>query len=52
MITRDRIKKLIDEGKTEDEVVALKPMAEFDKEWGAWFINPERFLWLSYKSLK
>jgi glyoxylase-like metal-dependent hydrolase (beta-lactamase superfamily II) len=32
--SHDRIKKLFDEGKTEQEVVALKPLADLDSTWG------------------
>ena len=32
--SHDRIKKLFDEGKTEDEVIALKPLADLDATWG------------------
>lgn len=32
--SQDRIKKLFDEGKSEDEVVAAKPLADLDKSWG------------------
>ena len=32
--SHDRIKKLFDEGKTEQEVVALKPLADLDATWG------------------
>jgi len=31
---RDRIRKLRDEGKTEAEVVAAKPLADLDAKWG------------------
>jgi cyclase len=31
--SHDRIKKLFDEGKTEEEVVALKPLADLDATW-------------------
>ena len=31
--SRDRIKKLFDEGKTEEEVIALKPLADLDATW-------------------
>jgi glyoxylase-like metal-dependent hydrolase (beta-lactamase superfamily II) len=31
--SHDRIKKLIDEGKTEAEVIALKPLADLDATW-------------------
>jgi glyoxylase-like metal-dependent hydrolase (beta-lactamase superfamily II) len=32
--SHDRIKKLFDEGKTEAEVIALKPLADLDATWG------------------
>ena len=32
--SRDRIEKLFDEGKTEQEVLALKPLADLDAKWG------------------
>ena len=33
--SRDRIQKLFDEGKTEEEVLALKPLADLDAKWAA-----------------
>ena len=32
--SHDRIKKLFDEGKTEQEVIAAKPLADLDATWG------------------
>jgi len=32
---RDRVKKLYDAGKTEEEVLAAKPLADLDTKWGA-----------------
>jgi cyclase len=32
---RDRVKKLYDEGKTEEQVLAMKPLADLDAKWGA-----------------
>jgi cyclase len=32
---RDRVKKLFDEGKSEQEVLAAKPLADLDTKWGA-----------------
>ncbi len=32
--SHDRIKKLFDEGKSEDEVIAAKPLADLDATWG------------------
>ena len=33
IVSRDRIKKLFDEGKTEQEVIDLKPLADLDAKW-------------------
>jgi cyclase len=35
VISRDRIERLFREGKTEQEVVALKPLADLDAKWAA-----------------
>ena len=31
--SRDRIEKFFNEGKTEQEVIALKPLADLDAKW-------------------
>ena len=49
---RGNLKTLIDQGKTEDEVVAAKPTAEFDAGWGGGFMNAETFTRFAYQSLK
>jgi len=49
---RGNIKTLIDQGKTEDEVVAAKPTEEFDAAWGQGFMTPENFIRFAYQSLK
>jgi len=49
---RDRIKKAIQEGKTLDQTVALKPTAEFDAAWGGGFLKPDAFVALVYGGLK
>jgi cyclase len=49
---RDRIAKLIKEGKTEDEVVAAKPFADFQAKNGATDMASANFERLIYKSLK
>ena len=41
---RDRMQKLMDQGKSLDEIIALKPNADLDKAWGEAFLNPEMFL--------
>lgn len=43
----DRVSKLVEEGKTYEEVVAANPTAEYDDKWG----NPERFLTGLYQQL-
>ena len=47
----DRVAVLTAEGRTAEEVVAAKPSAEFDAEWGGYFIGPELFVRLVYKGV-
>jgi glyoxylase-like metal-dependent hydrolase (beta-lactamase superfamily II) len=51
--SRDRIEKLFNEGKTEEEVVALKPLADLDAKWAAdnpqLAINHTRNVYNSFK---
>jgi glyoxylase-like metal-dependent hydrolase (beta-lactamase superfamily II) len=49
---RANIKTLVDQGKSEDEVLAAKPTAEFDADWGKGFMNAENFTRFSFQSLK
>jgi glyoxylase-like metal-dependent hydrolase (beta-lactamase superfamily II) len=49
VVVRDRIQKLVDQGKSADEVVAAKPTADLDAKWGA---QPERFVRGAYHSLR
>lgn len=46
-----RIRLLVEEGKTADEVVALKPTINFDAEWAWEFMPPERWTRLMYDSV-
>jgi glyoxylase-like metal-dependent hydrolase (beta-lactamase superfamily II) len=48
---REKIQSLIDQGRSEDDVVAAKPTAEWDAQWGTGFMNPENFTRFSYRSL-
>jgi glyoxylase-like metal-dependent hydrolase (beta-lactamase superfamily II) len=48
---RDRIKALVDQGRSEDEVVAAKPTAEWDATMGAGFMSGERFTRLAYQGM-
>jgi glyoxylase-like metal-dependent hydrolase (beta-lactamase superfamily II) len=49
---RGSIQSLIDQGRTEDQVVAAGPTAEFDAAWGQGFMNAEQFTRFAYQSLK
>ena len=40
---RDNVSTLINDGKSEAEVVAANPLAEFDARWGDGFVNAELF---------
>ncbi len=46
-----RIETAIAEGKSEDEVVAMTPSAEFDAAWGGGFLKPELFVRIAYRDL-
>lgn len=37
MTIRNRVQTMIDEGKTIDEIIELKPTAEYDEAWGQGF---------------
>ena len=51
--SRDRIQKLFEEGKSEEEVIALKPLADLDAKWAAGnpqlAINHTRNVYNSFK---
>lgn len=47
-----RMEKLISENKTLEEVLALKPNADIDEEFGKGFLNPEKFLSILYSLIK
>jgi hypothetical protein len=51
---RARVQKLIDEGKSEDEVVAAKPTKDFDARWvhQGNFVTGDAMTRLAYQSLK
>lgn len=42
MEARDRVRKLKAEGKSEDEIVAANPLADYDADWTWGFIDTER----------
>jgi len=45
---KERMQKLINQGKTLEEIIAIKPNADLDKNWGNGFLNPEAFLKVLY----
>jgi cyclase len=49
---RDRMAKLVKDGKTEQEVVAAKPFADFDAKLGATDQQSTNFIRVVYNSLK
>jgi glyoxylase-like metal-dependent hydrolase (beta-lactamase superfamily II) len=48
---RDKVATLKKQGKSLEEVIAAKPSAQTDQEWGNGFINPGRFLGLVYRGV-
>lgn len=48
---RDRIQALIDEGRSEDEVVAANPTARYDAQLGGGFMSAENFTRFAYQSM-
>jgi cyclase len=49
---RDRMAKLVAEGKSEDDVVAAKPFADFDAKWAPNDQASKNFIRVVYHSLK
>jgi glyoxylase-like metal-dependent hydrolase (beta-lactamase superfamily II) len=48
---RDRIHKLMAAGKSRDEVVAAKPTADLDEEWGDGFLKPDVWVGIVYDGM-
>ena len=48
---RDRVRSLVDAGKTRDEVIAAKPSAEFDADWGGGFMQPDVWVGIVYDGM-
>ncbi|MGZ6162591.1 MAG: MBL fold metallo-hydrolase [Myxococcaceae bacterium] len=48
---RDRVKALIAQGKTMDQVIAAKPSAQWDEKWGKGYMGPDVFVSFVYRSL-
>ena len=45
------VRRLIDEGKSLEEIQAAKPTASFDEKWGNGSFTPERWVALIYQDL-
>ncbi len=48
---RARVKKLVDAGKTSEQVIAANPLADYHEEWNWGFITTERMTTTLYRSL-
>ena len=48
---RERMRRLIAEGKSLEEIVELRPNADYDADLGAGFLNPEQFLRILHSDL-
>jgi glyoxylase-like metal-dependent hydrolase (beta-lactamase superfamily II) len=47
---RDRVKALVDQGKSREEVIAAKPTADLDAEWARTF-KPDRWVGIVYDGM-
>ena len=48
---RDAVKVLADQGMSLEAVQAADPLADYDAEWGTYFINGERMTDMLYRAL-
>ena len=48
---RDRVKALVAQRKTLEQVTAAKPSAQWDEKWGKGFLGPDMFVSFVYRSL-
>jgi len=48
---RDNVSRLMQKGKTMEEVIAAKPTQAFDEKWGKGFLPPDQFAKLVYMDL-
>ena len=48
---RDRIQKLINEGKSQDQVIAARPTQDYDKKWGNGFMKPDEWVGIVYEGM-
>ncbi len=50
--TRNNVKSLMDEGKSLEEIIALKPNAAYDEAAGGGFVNPQFYITTIYHGFK
>jgi len=50
--TTGRVKALMEQGKTLDEIIDLQPNADYDATFGKWYVTPAQYLAIIYGSLK
>ena len=48
----ERMKRLIQEGKSIDEIIAAKPTADLDPKWGEGFLKPDVWVRIVYSVMK
>ena len=48
---RDRVRLPVDARKSRDEVIAAKPSAKFDAEWGGGFMEPDVWVGIVYDGM-
>ena len=48
---KDRMQKLVRQGKTIEEIIALKPNADLDAAWGKGFLDPDAFLRILHSTM-
>lgn len=49
---RQRLTRLVAQGRTLTQVSAAKPLAGLDAQWGKGFLKPEQFLSIAYESVR
>jgi cyclase len=51
VVVRTRVGRLVTQRRTLTQVIAAKPLADLDAQWGQGFLKPEVFLTIAYQSL-
>ena len=51
LAARDRVARLVEEGRTLEQVKEAKPLADLDRVWGTGFMKPDAFLQVVYRDL-